>query len=811
MEPRRLFAALAGAALISGAICAAPAHAGDPAYTIDLDSFDSYADDAAVSAAYSRNTNGGQNSVALVASPFGDTLGNAMRLTYSFNNGYSGRSKAVSGYWPDLKQVDFWIQNDASGQDILLQLSDGASYEFHLRDFPGFDAASTGPQHLSVPISNFLRKEGTGTLDTTRITSFAIYVNQVDNGAGGQIVLDELTLGFDEAPVLPAVSIPEASVEAGSATNFVSVLNNVATVPAGGKIVQASYTSSNPAVLPNFDRLVPKGDFIADGSTTVTVDQVKLWYDSRTFTVDVDAEVTVTVSDLAPAVDVVDYLNSITGSGIVAAMHHDGSYSNPANCDSLHQRVANEFGVYPGFYGADFLTGSTVPYRQNMINEVIRQWDNGSMVQIMFHVSPPQYTVAQEQNGNWGGDQAHETLPSPNRIYSFVYNDQWEELMTDGTALNTNWKLRMDEYAGFLQQLENAGVTVMLRPFHEMQQHVFWWGGRPGLEGSAGLWRMFHDYMEIEKGLSNIVWVWNVQDLPDNYGEWGPDGDPKFQRYEGLEGGLAQYDANNWNLFNPGTDYYDILSVDFYDAEGYSYRRYEQAVAIAEADGGKPIIIGETFTFPSPATLAEQPNWTITMPWGQRTWNASNNTPEGMATYYSNSIGADGLPRFSTRNNFGSGDIEVNLEIPAFAGGLAVGFSSVSMSLSDAALSADKAWIVGSGVLPAVEVEDTRPGASVGWDATIAAGDFLSGPQQVDGKALGIAPAVVSTAEGQTVTPGAAVAAWTEGFKSPGTQFGSSPAGASRGVASLGGTLAYKVPADVAPGSYSGVLSVTVL
>ncbi|MDR1427151.1 MAG: hypothetical protein LBJ08_05270, partial [Bifidobacteriaceae bacterium] len=158
-----------------------------------------------------------------------------------------------------------------------------------------------------------------------------------------------------------------------------------------------------------------------------------------------------------------------------------------------------------------------------------------------------------------------------------------------------------------------------------------------------------------------------------------------------------------------------------------------------------------------------------------------------------------------------AGDIDVELEIPAFAGGLAVGFSSGSVSLSDAALSADKAWIVGSSSVPAVEVEDSRPGASVGWDATITAGDSLSGPDQVDGKALGIAPAVVSAAEGQSVTAGAAKAAWTEGFKAPGTQFGSSPVGASRGVATLGGTLSFKIPATVTPGSYRGVLSVTVL
>ncbi|MBB6551621.1 glycosyl hydrolase [Nonomuraea rubra] len=218
--------------------------------------------------------------------------------------------------------------------------------------------------------------------------------------------------------------------------------------------------------------------------------------------------------------------------------------------------------------------------------------------------------------------------------------------MTDGSPLNLSWKRRMDEYARYLQQLEDAGVTVLLRPFHEMNQHVFWWGGRPGLTGSAGLYRMFHDYLEVEKGLSNIVWVWNVQDLPDNYG-WA-DGDPKFDRYEGLEGGLAEYDAGDWSSFSPGKDYYDVLSVDFYDPEGYAARHYEQARSIARRDG-KPMIIGETFVFPSRAEQAAQPDWTLAMPWGVRTWN--HNTPEAMAEFYHHSIGAAGVPRLAARRN----------------------------------------------------------------------------------------------------------------------------------------------------------------
>ncbi len=156
------------------------------------------------------------------------------------------------------------------------------------------------------------------------------------------------------------------------------------------------------------------------------------------------------------------------------------------------------------------------------------------------------------------------------------------------------------------------------------------------------------------------------------------------------------------------------------------------------------------------------------------------------------------------------GDIVVDVPVPEFGGGLGLEFSATTVSLDNAALSADKVWIEASGALPPVTVEDTRPGASVGWDATIVAGQELVGPQSVDGRAFGLAPEVLSFSELQEVVAGPVVGAWDPGFTS-GAGFGSSPAGRSRGVAELGGQLSVKIPGTVLPGTYVGTLSVTVL
>jgi len=158
------------------------------------------------------------------------------------------------------------------------------------------------------------------------------------------------------------------------------------------------------------------------------------------------------------------------------------------------------------------------------------------------------------------------------------------------------------------------------------------------------------------------------------------------------------------------------------------------------------------------------------------------------------------------------GDIDVELEVPEYLGGLGIEFTDSSMSLGTVGLSADKVFWEGSGFLPAIVIEDMRAAdPSLGWDATITAGDVVIGPGSLDGKAFGIVPEVISSAWGQTVTAGLPKEAWFEGFKTPGTNLATAAAGASRGVAELGGEITFRAPSTSPAGSYSGVFSVTIL
>lgn len=210
-----------------------------------------------------------------------------------------------------------------------------------------------------------------------------------------------------------------------------------------------------------------------------------------------------------------------------------------------------------------------------MINEAVTQWRNGALVNIMWHACNPAL------NEPCGWDDLG--------VLSQMSDDEWKELTTEGTSLNIEWKSRVNEISSYLIFLQEKNVEILWRPFHEMNQGAFWWGGRPGPEGTVKLYQMLHDYLTNEKGLTNLIWVWDVQD------------------FDTLDSDV--------HLYNPGNKYWDVLALDIYnDKTGFSKEKYDIIVEIAN---GKPIAIGECQVLPTVEELKEQPKWTFFMGWSE--------------------------------------------------------------------------------------------------------------------------------------------------------------------------------------------------
>lgn len=144
------------------------------------------------------------------------------------------------------------------------------------------------------------------------------------------------------------------------------------------------------------------------------------------------------------------------------------------------------------------------------------------------------------------------------------------------------------------------------------------------------------------------------------------------------------------------------------------------------------------------------------------------------------------------------------------AGGLTISVDDDTVVLPSPTLAADGTALVTSGEINPVTVVDLRAG-DVGWNAQGQVGDFSGSAGTIAGTGLGWTPAVVSQADGQTVDAGATVVAGAgDGLTAP-SVLGSSPAGASRGTAVFGAGLELRAPTDTAPGTYTALLTLTVI
>jgi mannan endo-1,4-beta-mannosidase len=282
-----------------------------------------------------------------------------------------------------------------------------------------------------------------------------------------------------------------------------------------------------------------------------------------------------------------NYLNSIKGLKTVAGQHNREPNSTP-NWSS--QQINTVTGKWPALWGGDFLfSSSDVSNRGTMINQAITEWNNKSLISILYHACPP----TSGEPCSWSN------------VTSTLTQTQWDQLVTNGTTLNNTWKQRLDGIAVHLQKLENSGVEVLFRPFHEINGNWFWWAGRGGANGSRKLFEISRDYLINTKGLSNLIFVWNLSDISTT--------------------GLTDYRPSN----------FDIASMDFYyNTPRYSSTKYN---AMISASGGKPIAIGECDILPTSAQLSSQPLWTFFMGWSELVF--SNNTnAQIQSTYYATNV-----------------------------------------------------------------------------------------------------------------------------------------------------------------------------
>ena len=284
----------------------------------------------------------------------------------------------------------------------------------------------------------------------------------------------------------------------------------------------------------------------------------------------------------------VEYIKSIYGKNILTGQQ-ESTWMDEGNTEYEMEHIQNATGKLPAMRGLDFIDDDF----DGCVDRAIEWHNKGGIVRIMWHCGP--YMI--------GG-----------------YNDcmrkkisDWDALFTPGTEEYDKLIAGFDKGAAALKELQDAGVPVIWRPFHELDGGWFWWS-KGGAENFQKLWRLMYDRYTNHWGLNNLIWTLGYSQNGLNYADW-----------------------------YPGDEYVDIAGADSYNggSEPGLFKQVEEVV-----DGKKPICFHECGTAPTVDQLVTQgTKWAWFMIW-HSSWLTDGNSDSHLNTLYNSdyAITLDDLP-----------------------------------------------------------------------------------------------------------------------------------------------------------------------
>ncbi|GEM_PF-1638698 len=186
---------------------------------------------------------------------------------------------------------------------------------------------------------------------------------------------------------------------------------------------------------------------------------------------------------------------------------------------------------------------------------LISHWQRGGLVSVSLHIGNP-FT-----RGHTKELSSHDL-----------------RLLTQpGSEVHEAWMENLERTADALAQLQDAGVVVLWRPFHESNGGWFWWAHATGdpsgeawtsAESFRRLWQHMHHYFTEVRGLDQLLWVYSAAATPN-------------------ASGLTT------DAYYPGDDWVDVVGIDAYTSNWtWENLNHRQAIDRLRAKG-KPIVLSE--------------------------------------------------------------------------------------------------------------------------------------------------------------------------------------------------------------------------
>lgn len=251
--------------------------------------------------------------------------------------------------------------------------------------------------------------------------------------------------------------------------------------------------------------------------------------------------------------DILNYFNELIANEQILVGQHcgDGADTTRSYYNDYVDALTDITGREVGVIGADlgFLSSTNYP-----VETLINHWNKGGLVTVSWHADNP---FQEGYDVYWNTVENKEEINLKSLLKGEPQTEAW-----------TNYRTELDNVAGALQKLQDAGVTVIWRPFHEMNGDFFWWGmnaynnQQTNEADYKALWIDLYNTLRWDYGLKNLIWTYSV--IP--HVGWNAD----------------------VTSFYPGSDYVDLVGMDYYGAHP-DFPNYEALKSL-----GKTIVMSES-------------------------------------------------------------------------------------------------------------------------------------------------------------------------------------------------------------------------
>ena len=282
----------------------------------------------------------------------------------------------------------------------------------------------------------------------------------------------------------------------------------------------------------------------------------------------------------------------IYGGGHTESSPNGYSGADLQGYETEFEYIKKNFGDYPAIRGFDYMNYNPLYGWDDQTTERIIEWgtERNGIPTVCWHINVPK---------NFANYELGDAVDWQKCTYKPDETDfDTSKAIVEGTKEYEDVMLTIKTLAEELKKVQDAGVPIIFRPYHEAEGNTntngsgswFWWG-KSGAEVYKKLWKQLYTTLTEEYGIHNLIWEYN------------------------------SYDYSTSPQWYPGDDCVDIVGYDKYNCvynrhDGKTSGPNEDAISstfytlVNLTNGKKLVSMPENDTVPSLENIEiEKANW----------------------------------------------------------------------------------------------------------------------------------------------------------------------------------------------------------